>query len=174
VGFPGHGLSTRSTAGPSPWIPPQNAISGLLTPISASKTLATHANNKFPSARIISTISSYFYCNRFILSRRDEAVVGTGLCGRASGRFSLVRGISGDTIEWRSVKVIVAALIRVFRSETRISHVAIRLTDRHSGHHTQFKAGTSKVSPGIPKKGLVFSSGEEPTQSFNGRGPSTL
>ena len=33
----------------------------------------------------------YFYCNRFILSLRDEAEAGTGPCGRASGRFSPVR-----------------------------------------------------------------------------------
>jgi putative transposase len=36
-------------------------------------------------------VENYFYCNRFILNRRDEAVAGTDLCGRASGRFSLVR-----------------------------------------------------------------------------------
>jgi hypothetical protein len=33
----------------------------------------------------------YFYCNRFILSRRDTGVAGTGLYERASGKFSLVR-----------------------------------------------------------------------------------
>jgi hypothetical protein len=55
--------------------------------------------------------------------------------------------ISGDTIEWRSVKVILATLIRTFRSETRISYMAVRLTDRHSGHPTQFKTEISKMSP---------------------------
>jgi hypothetical protein len=34
---------------------------------------------------------SYFYCNRSILSRRDEDAVGTDPCGRASGRFAFVR-----------------------------------------------------------------------------------
>jgi hypothetical protein len=33
----------------------------------------------------------YFYCNRFILSRRDAGVAGTGPCGRASGKSLLVR-----------------------------------------------------------------------------------
>jgi YD repeat-containing protein len=33
----------------------------------------------------------YFYCHRFILSRRDRVAAGTGPCAHASDRFSLVR-----------------------------------------------------------------------------------
>jgi hypothetical protein len=40
---------------------------------------------------------------------------------------------TGDSQEWRSVKVILAGLISVFRSETRIPCVVRRLTDQHSG-----------------------------------------
>jgi hypothetical protein len=39
----------------------------------------------------LSVVLQYFYCNRFILSRREEAGAGTGPCGCASGRFATVR-----------------------------------------------------------------------------------
>ena len=35
--------------------------------------------------------STYFYCNRFILSRRDAGAAGTDPCAHASGKSSLVR-----------------------------------------------------------------------------------
>ena len=49
-----------------------------------------------------------------------------------------VEGIPGaaSRIEWQSVNVMPAALIRISRSETEIPHAFFGLRDRHSGQHT--------------------------------------
>jgi hypothetical protein len=42
---------------------------------------------------------------------------------------------SGDTTEWRSVKAVMGVLTRILKPETVFLRVAVRLTDRHSGHY---------------------------------------
>ena len=56
-------------------------------------------------------------------------------------------GISGDTIEWRSVKRTGMFEILLIEPKTQIGTGTTALTDRHSGHHTQFRTEISKLSP---------------------------